>query len=93
MAPRWTDSASKHGVARGDAIHAMLHATYIADLAANGDGTVDRLFVGPEHAQTDRELEIIARVPIDSSGRDAVVFHVMQLGPKFRNFREENPHG
>ena len=74
-------------------MYAMLHATYVVDLAANGDGTVDRLFIGPEHAQTARELEVIVQMAVDGSGREAQVFHVMALGPKFRRLREENPDG
>jgi len=71
----------------------VLHATYIVDLADNGDGTVDRLYIGPEHAQTSRELEVIVEVAIDGSGRRARVFHVMLLGPKFTRMREEYPNG
>lgn len=93
MAPRWADSAAKHGVARADAVYAMLHANYIVDLVDHGDGTVDRLYIGPEHAQTDRELEVIVQVAMDGSGREAFVFHVMQLGPKFQRMREEYPDG
>lgn len=93
MAPHWTESTGKHGVSRADAIYAMLHATYTRQLADLGDGTVDRLYIGPEHAQTSRELEIIVNVAIDGSGREASVFHVMPLGPKFRKVREENPDG
>ena len=71
-------------------MYAMLHPTFVRDLDVNGDGTVNRLFIGPAHAQTDRELEVIARVAVDGSGREAVVFHVIPLGPKIRRFREEN---
>lgn len=91
MAPRWTDSSSKHGVSRGEAAYAIAFANYEADLHDNGDGTVDRLYIGPAHAQTDREVEVIVKVATD--GREAVVFHVMQLGPKFRRLREEYPDG
>ena len=45
----------------------MVHATYAVQLADNGDGTEDRLYIGPEHAQTARELEIIVQVPVDGS--------------------------
>lgn len=91
MAPIWVHSAGKHGVARRDAMYALLHPNYVHDLADNLDGTVNRLFIGPEHAQTDRELEVIVRVAVDGSGREAIIFHVMQLGPAIRRFREENP--
>ena len=93
MAPRWTDSTGKHGVSRADAIYAMLYATYIVDIRDNEDGTVDRLYIGPRHAQTSRELEVIVKMAADGSGREAVVFHVMELGPMFRRMREENPNG
>lgn len=93
MAPRWADSTAKHGVARADAVYAMLHASYVVDIADHGDGTVDRLYIGPEHAQTAGELEVIVQVAVDWSGRESLVFHVMQLGPKFRKMREELPHG
>jgi hypothetical protein len=36
-------------------------------------------------------LEVIVRVAVDGSGREAVVFHVMSLGPAIRRFRQENP--
>ncbi|WP_290473839.1 hypothetical protein [Leifsonia sp. 71-9] len=91
MAPIWTSSTAKHGVPRHDAQYALLHPNYVRDLEHNDDGTVNRLFIGPAHAQTTRELEVIVRIAIDGSGREAVVFHVMQLGPKFRRLREENP--
>ena len=67
MVPQWADSTRKHGVARADAVYAMVHATYAVQLADNGDGTEDRLYIGPEHAQTARELEIIVQVPVDGS--------------------------
>jgi hypothetical protein len=91
VAPIWTTSTGKHGVPRGEAQYAMLHPTFVQDLERNGDGTVNRLFIGPNHAQTDRRLEVIVRVVVDGSGRQAVVFHVMPLGPKFRKLWEENP--
>ncbi|WP_431031195.1 hypothetical protein [Plantibacter sp. RU18] len=91
MAPAWTNSASKHGVDRRDAMYALVYPNYVRDIEDNGDGTVNRLYIGPEHAQTTRELEVIVRVAVDGSGREAVIFHVMQLGPAIRRFREENP--
>ncbi|QJU55809.1 hypothetical protein SCB71_01930 [Herbiconiux sp. KACC 21604] len=49
------------------------------------------LFIGPPHGQTGREIEVL--VNVYSDGRQAVVFHAMPLGPKFRRYREENPSG
>lgn len=43
------------------------------------------------HAQTGREIEVLINVYDD--GREAVVFHAMGLGPKYRRYREENPNG
>jgi hypothetical protein len=92
MAPRWVESAFKHNVSQADQIWAMLHPTYQADLAGESldDGTV-RLIIGHPHAQTDREIELLVNVYDD--GREARVFHAMELGPKFRRYREENPNG
>ncbi len=47
------------------------------------------LYIGHPHAQTDREIEVLVNVYAD--GREALVFHAMGLGPKFRQYREENP--
>lgn len=90
MAPRWATSSDKHGVPRTDQIYAILHANYIAELPGQSidDGTVS-LYIGPEHAHTDRELELLVNVYPD--GRESVVFHAMPLGPKFRRYREEHP--
>jgi hypothetical protein len=71
---------------------AMLHPAYRAELPGESidDGTV-WLYIGQPHAQTDREIEILVNVYV--GGREAVVFHAMELGPKFRRYREENPNG
>lgn len=92
MAPRWDPSSEKHGVARRDQIFAIVHATFVRQIEGPaGDGKI-MLYIGPEHAQTDREIEVLVR-EYPQSGREAVVFHAMPLGPKFRRFREENPDG
>ncbi|QNE35268.1 hypothetical protein [Leifsonia shinshuensis] len=92
MAPRWTESARKHGIPQADQIRAMVHANYHAELPGQSidDGTV-WLYIGHPHPQTDREVEILVNVYPD--GREAVVFHAMELGPKLRRYREENPNG
>jgi len=90
MPPRWEPSSEKHGVPQHDQVYAILHATYIADLGPNDDDGEIRLYIGPEHSQTERELEILVNHFTD--GREASVFHAMRLGPKFRRYREENPH-
>jgi len=49
------------------------------------------LYIGHPHSQTDREVEVLVNVYPD--GREALVFHAMELGPKFRKYRQENPSG
>ena len=70
---------------------AMLHPSYRASLPGQSidDGTV-WLYIGLPHAQSSGEVEIL--VNVYSDGREALVFHAMPLGPKFRRYREENPH-
>lgn len=47
------------------------------------------LYIGPAHAQTDRELEILVH-EFPETGPEAIIFHAMDLGPKFRRLREES---
>ena len=70
----------------------MVHANYRSRLDSEklDDGAV-WLYIGNPHAQTNREIEVLVNVYPD--GREAVVFHAMELGPKFKRYREENPHG
>ena len=92
VAPRWEPSSDKHGVDRGDQVHAILNAAYTAELQGEDrDGGTVTLYIGPQHAQTDREIEIL--VNVYSDGRESVIFHAMLLGPKYRQYREEYPNG
>lgn len=70
----------------------MLHPNFRAEAPEESldDGTV-WLYIGNPHAQTEREIELLVNVYDD--GREAVVFHAMPLGPKFRRRREEMRHG
>lgn len=90
MAPRWISSSFKHDVSQLDQIRAMAHPSYEVELPGESldDGRV-RLYIGRPHEQTDREIEILVNVYAD--GRQAIVFHAMPLGPKYRRFREEHP--
>jgi hypothetical protein len=92
VAPRWTESSDKHGIPREDQVYAIVHASYSAKLLDDsmGDGEV-WLYIGHPHPQTHREIEVL--VNVYSDGREAVVFHAMELGPKLRRHREENPNG
>lgn len=91
VAPIWEPSAAKHKIPQADAIHAMLHPTYVAHF---GDEAVEEgqitLFIGHPHGQTKREIEVLVH-EFPETGKTARIFHVMDLGPKFRRYREENP--
>lgn len=69
----------------------MLYATYVDVVESNQGGQVT-LFIGPPHAQAlpDNEIEVLVQ-EFPGAGKEAIVFHVMPLGPKFRKYREENP--
>jgi len=83
-------SADKHDIANGDAMYAIQNAIYRSD-ETGGDPSVQQrqrmVFVGPQHAQTDRLIEVL----VERRGRDFVVFHVMQLGAHYRNQMEGRP--
>lgn len=91
MPPKWDDSALKHGIPKPDVVYAIAHATFVDTIEDPGfrGGRVE-LYIGPEHGQTARELEIL--VERFNDGREAVIFHVMNLGPKFTRYREEHSH-
>lgn len=92
MTPRWTDSSDKHQVPRDDQVYAIVHPTYSARVPdeEKGGGQV-WLYIGHPHPQTDREIEVLVSVYQD--GREAIIFHAMELGPKYRHYREEHPNG
>ena len=90
MPPKFLDSADKHGVPRADAVHAIVNATYTRNLGEGPKGGTKTLFIGPAHAQTDREIEVVVEQYLD--GRETDIFHVMELGPKFRRMREGHPN-
>jgi len=57
---------------------------------ATDDGTV-WLYIGHRHPQTTREVEVL--INGYTNGREAVVFHAVELTDKFRRYREENQNG
>lgn len=89
MAPKWVGSSERHGIPRTDQIYAILNATFEAELEGEAQEGRIMLFIGPAHEQADRELEILVN-DFPGSGKVAVVFHAMTLGPKFKRFREEH---
>ena len=90
VAPKFLDSSKKHGISKEDTIYAILNANYIRVLEhEQTDKGLIRLYIGPRHAQTEREVEILVH-EFPGSGDDAVIFHVADLGPKYRRYREEH---
>lgn len=84
-AVEWTQSAARHGIAREDALYAMIHHEATAELEGNpGERTV--VYVGHLHGQTDRYIEVIAahREP-----RTVVIFHAMELTDVYRHLLYE----
>ena len=90
MAPRWTDSTDKHRVPRSEQIYVLLNPSYQAELPDQvAEGQIV-LFIGFASEHSVREIEVLVQT-YPGTGREAVVFHAMELGPKFRRFREEHP--
>ncbi len=92
MTPRWEPSSNKHGVPRRDQIYAILHANYVRFLDEPVEDGRLVIYVGPAHAQTDREIEVLVHEHPET-GREASIFHAMPLGAKYRRYREEHPDG
>lgn len=89
MVPRWDPAAEKRGFPRSDVIYAIAHASFVDVVEDPGfRGGKVFLYIGPEHAQTQRELEVL--VERFDDGSESVIFHVMNLGPKYRSYREEH---
>lgn len=92
MTPVWEPSCEKHGVSREEIIYVLLNAPYVSNTNEVPKRGRIMVFIGPPHPQTDREIEVLVH-EFPETDQQARVFHAMQLGPKFRKFREENPHG
>jgi hypothetical protein len=89
VAIRWADSADKHGVARDDALHAMLHAyLHVPEFdepRIEGLGRPD-LWIGPQRVPGSALLEVMT---VASPPRDLLVFHVMMARAKFLALLDE----
>ncbi|KZC95108.1 MULTISPECIES: hypothetical protein [Clavibacter] len=71
----------------------LLHPNYVQHLRSEEpDGGRITLYIGHPHGQTEREVEILVRT-FPGARREALVFHAMPLGPKYRRYREEHPDG
>ena len=89
MGIEWPESADKHDIPHADALYAMQNATYTSTKVKINDGDTRnqrRVFIGPQHAQTDRLIEVL--IELKPSG-DFVVYHVMPLGSYYRQQMEE----
>lgn len=89
MVPKWLGSSEKHGVPKGDQIHAILNASFATELVGEAQDGRIMLYIGAAHDQADRELEILVH-EFPETGREAIIFHAMELGPKFRRLQEES---
>lgn len=69
--------------------HVLLNPTFRSVLSDPVPQGRIVLFIGFPGPGTEREIEILVH-EFPGTGREAVVFHAMPLGPKFRRFREEN---
>lgn len=90
MGIEWPTSADKHSIPHADALYAMQNAIYTSERVKVNDGdsrNKRRVFIGPQHAQTDRLIEVL--IELKSSG-DFVVYHVMPLGSYYRQQMEED---
>lgn len=86
MAPTFRESSKKHGFTERDITYAIANATFVRTIEQDAESDVV-LFIGPEHAQTKRELEVLVRQFHD--GRPAWIFHAMNLTDKFARYREQ----
>ncbi|WIE58241.1 hypothetical protein DEI96_001110 [Curtobacterium sp. MCLR17_031] len=87
MGIEFTNSAGKHGITEPDALYAIHNAEWTSTRVKvhDGDpGNKRRVFIGPQHAQTERLIEVLVElVP------GGFVYHVMPLGSYYRRVMEE----
>lgn len=89
MGIEWAGSAGKHNIPQADALYAMQNAIYTSTRVKINDGdsrNKRRVFVGPQHAQTDRLIEVLIEL---KAGGTFVIYHVMPLGSYYRQQMEE----
>lgn len=87
MAIEFTESAAKHGFTLEDAVNAMTHSTFSKenfDASRVTGGVSPDLYVGPSKSGVPLEVMVFTQPP-----RTLVIFHVMELRPKFRTLMEE----
>ncbi len=74
------DSASRHGVADEDMLHAIEHSLVVDDLGEDPDRW---LVLGPDAAGNLLELVVLI-----TNGGDEVIIHAMPMRPKYRRLLE-----
>lgn len=90
MGVEWANSAGKHSIPHEDALYAIQNAVYTSTdvyTATERPNRTRRVFVGPQHAQTSRLIEVLVEI---SQGGDFVIYHVMPLGSHYRQQMEED---
>ncbi|MBT1608485.1 hypothetical protein NY542_00150 [Curtobacterium flaccumfaciens pv. betae] len=88
MGIEFTASAGKHGIPEPDALFAIQNAEWTSTRVKVNDGDPGgkrRVFVGPQHAQTDRLIEVL----VEMIPGGFVIYHVMPLGSYYRRVMEE----
>lgn len=74
------DSATRHGVADEDMLHAIEHSLVVDDLGEDPDRW---LVLGPDPAGNLLELVVLI-----TTGGDEVIIHAMSMRPKYRRLLE-----
>lgn len=91
MGLTWAAAADRHGVAREDALFAILHAIYVeTDFDDPRPPATIRptLYIGPQRDPRAPLLEVMVEV---TPPREVHVFHVMPARAKHLARMEENP--
>ncbi|GED40644.1 hypothetical protein F6W69_18915 [Microbacterium oxydans] len=89
MPIEFTDSAGKHGIPDEDALYVMQNSIYTSTnvkAAPNAAPNPRRVFVGPQHAGTERLVEVLIEV---KSPGVFTIYHAMPLGSYYRKQMEE----
>lgn len=89
MGIEFTDSAAKHGISEQDALYVMSRPVYTSTKVKLNDGnpaSPRRVFIGPQHPQTDPLIEVLIDMPRLGT---FVIYHAMPLGSHYRQQMEE----
>ncbi|TFD22250.1 hypothetical protein [Cryobacterium sp. TMS1-13-1] len=90
MGIEWTESSDKWDIPHNDALHAMSKPVYTSTKVKVNSGSPSaprRVFIGPQHDQTDRLIEVLIEIIAPGT---IVIYHVMPLGSYYRHQMEED---